>query len=256
MLTAFTRPPTDAIARCELTHLERQTIDVARALEQHRAYEYALAECGAKVVSLAPEPELADAVFVEDTAVALDDVAIIARPGAASRRPETESVARALANYRPLVHLTEPATLDGGDVLRVDDVVFVGASGRTNADGIRQFGTIARRHGYQTRPVPVSGCLHLKSACTHVGNRLLIVNPESVDVDVLADFELLHVLPEEAGAANTVLVGESVILAECYPRTAELLARLGLDVHTVDLSELQKAEAGGSCMSLLFEARS
>jgi dimethylargininase len=253
MLTALTRPPTDAIAHCELTHLERQPIDVALAIEQQRAYERALEECGARVVSLAPEPDLPDAVFVEDTAVVLDDVAVIARPGAASRQAETESVSRVLSDFRPLVHLAEPATLDGGDVLRVGNQMFVGVSTRTNAEGIRQIGTIARRHGCETRPVPVGDCLHLKSACTHVGGGLLIVNPALVDVDLFVEFELLHVLPDEPGAANTVLVGECVMIAESFPGTADLLVRLGLDVHTVDLSELQKAEAGGSCMSILLE---
>jgi len=253
VLVAITRPPTDALARCELTHLERQPIDVVLALEQHRAYEEALAECGAHVVSLAPEPDMPDAVFVEDAAVVLDDVAVITRPGAVSRRAETESVAKALADYRPIAHLTDPATLDGGDVLRVGDELFVGVSTRTNAEGIRQLGTIARRHGLETRPVPIRDCLHLKSACSHVGGGLLLVNPARVDVDLFAQFELLHVLPDELGAANTVLVGETVMIAESFPMTADLLARLGVDVVAVDLSELQKAEAGGSCMSLLLE---
>ncbi|MGD2135013.1 MAG: N(G),N(G)-dimethylarginine dimethylaminohydrolase [Gemmatimonadales bacterium] len=253
MIIALTRPPTDALARCELTHVERVPIDIDRAVEQHRAYESALADCGARVVSLAPEPDLPDAAFVEDTAIVLDDVAVITRPGAASRRRETEGVARVLADYRPLERLEAPATMDGGDVVRIGDLLLIGASTRTNGDGVRQFGAIARRHGYQTRPVPIGGCLHLKSACTHVGNGRLLVSPGWVDEDAIADLELLHVPAEEPHGANTVLVGAGVLMARGAPRTQELLEGHGIEVRTVDLSELRKAEAGGSCMSVVFE---
>lgn len=254
MIIAITRPPTEALTRCELTHLVREPIDVARALEQHRAYEAVLAECGARVVSLPPEPDLPDAVFVEDTAVVLDDVAVIARLGAESRRAETERVARALADYRPLERIDEPATLDGGDVVRMGDLLLVGASTRTNPDGVRQLGAIARRHGYQTRPVPLSECLHLKSACTHVGGGRLLVSPGWLDEDAVADLTLIRVPSEEPHGANTLLVGDVVVMAEGAPRTRELLEGHGIQVRTVDLSELQKAEAGGSCMAIILEA--
>ncbi len=148
------------MARCELTHLARSPIDVALAREQHRRYADLLASLGCQLVELAAEPELPDSVFVEDTAVVLDEVAVITRPGAESRRPEVASVAAALEHYRTCVSIRSPGTLDGGDVLRVGRRIFVGQSCRSNADGIGQFAAAVGPHGYQVVPV------QLKAACT------------------------------------------------------------------------------------------
>ncbi len=144
MLLALTRALSPRIVDCQLTHLERQPIDLARAAEEHTAYERQLSELGATVRRLPPAPELPDGVFVEDTAVVLDEVAVIARPGAESRRGETASVAADLAGYRPTIAIESPGTLDGGDVLVVDRQVFVGRSTRTNAAGIEQLRARAR----------------------------------------------------------------------------------------------------------------
>ncbi len=256
MLIAITRPPTEALARCELTLLERQPIDIDRAIAQHRAYERLLATLGARVVSLSPAPDLPDSAFVEDIAVVLDDVAVLTRPGAASRRGEIAGVAEALSAYRPVVALEPPATLDGGDVLRVDNLLLIGASGRTNAEGIRQLGAIARRHGCQTRPVPVDQrCLHLKSACSHLGQGALLANLALIDRDALSDFELVPVPPGEPGAANTFFVGDRLVISKGCPKTQAVLTSRGIAVETVDISELKKAEAAGSCLSLVFEER-
>ncbi len=251
-LVAITRPPTEALARCELTHLTRQPIDIPLGRVQHRAYEACLRRLGADVVSLAPEPDMPDAVFVEDIAVVLDEVAIITRPGASSRRQESASIADALKLYRPLRHITAPATLDGGDVLRVGNVLHVGASTRTNRDGMAQLEQIAAPFGYEVRSVAVTGCLHLKSACSHVGDGIILVNRDWIDVSPLGQEQLVDVPLEEPAGANTVLVGDTVLLATGFPRTLALLESIGRKVRTVDLSELRKAEAGGSCMSLVF----
>lgn len=253
-LVAVTRPPTEALARCELTHLDRQPIDAGVALSQHRAYEACLSRLGAEVVSLAPEPDLPDSVFVEDVAVVLEEVAIITRPGAASRRRERASVADALARYRPVQRIRAPATLDGGDVLRVGSVLYVGASTRTNADGVAQLEQIAAPFGYDVCSVAVTGCLHLKSACSHVGDGIILVNRNWIDASLLRPASLVDVPLEEPAAANTVLVRDTVVLAAGFPRTLAVLESLDRKVKTVDLSELRKAEAGGSCMSLIFEA--
>jgi dimethylargininase len=168
MLLALTRAVPQSIDRCELTHLQREPIDYARAVEEHEAYEACLRRLGCRVERLPDLPDHPDSVFVEDTAVVFDRVAVIARPGAASRRGEVESTARALAKHRTLAYILSPGTLDGGDVLVLDGVVFVGVSGRTNADGARQLATILAPHGILVVPVPVTGCLHLKSAVTAI----------------------------------------------------------------------------------------
>ena len=254
MLLAITRPPTDALAHCALTHLEREPIDIARAIGQHKQYEALLARLGAEVVSLMPEPELPDAVFVEDVAVVLDEVAVITRPGAASRLPEVASVERRLAAYRPLLRIDAPGTLDGGDVMRVGRALFVGRSSRTNEAGIALLTDAVGPFGYSVLPVAVTGCLHLKSACSHLGDGLVLINRGWIDAGALEGLELLDVPPERPGSANSFLVGETVVMAAGSPETATLVRATGRAVETVDLSELRKAEAGGSCMSLVFEA--
>ncbi|MDH3290128.1 MAG: arginine deiminase family protein [Gemmatimonadota bacterium] len=252
-VVAVTRPPTEALARCELTHLDRQPIDIALALAQHRAYEACLARLGAEVMSLPPEPDLPDAVFVEDVAVVLDRVAIITRPGAPSRRRERASTAAALKAFRSVQHVAAPAMLDGGDVLCVGKVLYVGRSTRTDAAGIAELERIAAPFGYVVRPVAVTGCLHLKSACSYVGDGMLLVNRNWIDAAAVQEEQLVDVPPGEPHAANTLMVGDTVVAAVGFPRTVALLERLGRTVETVELSELRKAEAGGSCMSVIFE---
>ncbi len=172
MLTAITRQVSRSINECELSFQERQPIDVQKAIDQHIAYEQLLSDLGIRVVRLAAEPHLPDAVFVEDPAVVVDEIAVISRMGAVSRRPEARSLADALSLYRPLKLLTEPATLDGGDVMRIGQTLYVGLSARTNHDGISQLTDILRPFDYVVKPVEVIGCLHLKSA-VHISGTTL-----------------------------------------------------------------------------------
>jgi dimethylargininase len=253
-VVAIVRPPTDALARCELTHLAREPFDVVLARDQHAGYVATLRNLGAQVIVLAPEPDLPDAVFVEDVAVVLDEVAVIANPGAASRRPEVPGVAAALAPFRPLMAITSPATLDGGDVLVMDRTLYVGRSSRTNDAGIAQLATHLMPYDYVVRPVDVTGCLHLKSACTYVGDGTVLANPRWADTGAFAGAEILAVAPAEPRAGNTFRVGDTLVMADSFPLTRRLLERRGFTVRTVAVSELQKAEAGGSCMSLVFAA--
>jgi dimethylargininase len=250
---ALTREVSPAIGACELTHLSRQPIDLERARAQHRSYEHALAALGCRVVRLPADPSLPDSVFVEDTAVVTDEVAVITRPGAASRRPETESVARALAPYRPLLSIEAPATLDGGDVLRLGRRVFVGLSSRTTEVGVAALRSRLGPLGYTVEGVPVSGCLHLKSAATAIGSDVVLVNPAWVDPGAFGAASVVEVEPEEPFAANAVLVGEALLVAAAFPRTRERLERRGLHVLAVDLSELAKAEGALTCCSLVLD---
>ena len=253
MLTAITRQVSPNINRCELSFDERKPIDVRKAIEQHETYRQLLSELGLRVIELAAEPDLPDSVFVEDPAIVVDEIAVISRMGAISRRPEADSLAQELSKYRPLQFLTEPATLDGGDVMRIGQNIFVGESARTNREGIEQLSRILRLHGYDVRPVSVTGCLHLKSACTYVGANRLIVNRSWIDAQMLSQFELIDVPVEEPNAANALLVDEVVVLPESFPKTRALLESRGIPVRLVNMSELQKAEGGVTCCSLIFD---
>ena len=251
---ALTRAVSPALDRCQLVHLERRPIDVALAREQHRVYETALRDAGCEVRTLPADPSLPDSVFLEDAAVVFDEVAVIARPGAESRVPETEPIARALADYRPLVQITAPATLDGGDVLRIGRTVYVGEGGRTNRAGIDQLAAAVAPHGYDVRPVAVRGCLHLKSAVTLVAPDTVLCNPRWVDPAAFAGLEVLDVAAGEPAAGNGLLVGARVIYPSCFPVTASYLAERGIEVRSVNVSELQKAEGAVTCCSLVFTA--
>jgi dimethylargininase len=251
---ALTREPGRSLARCVLTHIAREPIDVERAAAQHGAYIACLRDLGCRVVELPALDEHPDATFVEDTALVLDDVAVITRPGAPERRGECPSIAAALARYRPLRELHEPSTLDGGDVLRVGHVLYVGLSRRTNHAGLKELAHLVLEHGYRVKAVDVRGVLHLKSACTHLGRSVLLVNREWLSLERLAGFELVDVDPSEPFAANALAVGDAVVMASEFPRTAERVARAGFDVRCVELAELHKAEAGVTCSSLIFDA--
>ncbi len=255
--TAITREVSPGIERCELTHLSRLPIDLERATEQHRAYERALESLGCEVRRLPTSAELPDSVFVEDTAVVLDEVVVLARPGAPSRRPEVDEVAAALPDDRPRRVIEEPGTLDGGDVLRVGRTVLVGASDRTNYAGFAQLAGYLVPLGYQVRRVSVHGCLHLKTAVTEVADGLLLVNPRWLEPDALeevAAWDRIEVDPAEPFGANALRIGDSVVYAEKFPRTRARLEAEGLDVHPVDLSELAKAEGGVTCCCLSYPA--
>ncbi|MGH9766245.1 MAG: dimethylarginine dimethylaminohydrolase family protein [Blastocatellia bacterium] len=253
MLTAITRAVSPDLANCELTHLARREIDVAKAIEQHRGYEECLARLGVRVMRLPAKPDLPDSVFVEDTAIVLDELAVITRPGAMSRRAETESVAGALSEFRPLKFIQPPATIDGGDVMRVGRMLYAGLSARTNPAGIEQLRAIVEPYSYHVRAVETPGCLHLKSACAYPGRQTLLVNRRWINVQELAEFDLIDVHEDEPWAANTLAIGDTILAPDGFPRTRALLEERGFDVHAIDVSELRKAEAGVTCMSVIFK---
>jgi dimethylargininase len=255
-LVAVTREVSPAIGKCELTHLAREPIDIDRARAQHAAYEECLTGLGCDIVRLPAEPRLPDSVFVEDTAVVLDDVALVARPGAISRRAETKAIAEVLASYRKVFHIHAPSTLDGGDVLVVGRRVFVGLSRRTNQTGLDQVRSLLTPHGYRVTGVPVTGALHLKSAVTCVADRTLVINHNWTDTAAFAGgddgFDLIDVAPEEPFGANALLIGGAVVYPQAYPLTRTRLEDRGIKIIGVDVSELAKAEGGVTCCSLVF----
>ena len=253
MIVALTREVSASIADCELTHVARTPIDLAVARAQHEAYIEALELLGVRVVRLAELPAHPDAVFVEDTAVVLDEVAVLTRPGAASRRAEVDAMADALAPFRRTVRLTEPATLDGGEVLRLGRSLYVGHTPRTSREGIAALRGVVEPYGYEVREVAVSGALHLKTAVTQVSPDWILVNPDWVDAAEFDGFDALRVDPDEPFAANAVLVNDALIHSTAFPRTQAMLRAHGLRVTGVDASELAKAEGGVTCCSLLFD---
>jgi dimethylargininase len=253
MLIAVTRAVSPTLADCELTHRPRDPINIADATAQHTYYEETLRSLGATVVRAPPQPTLPDAVFVEDTALVLDEAAVLTRPGAPTRRPEVESIANVLSAYRPLVRIQAPGTLEGGDVLRVGRRLYVGLSSRTNRAGISQLTALLGNWGYEVIPVEVKGCLHLKSAVTQVAEHVVLINARLVRPECFAPMEMIAVAPAEPDAANALWVGATVIYPTHYPETSERLERAGLHVVPVPSTELAKAEGGVTCCSLLFE---
>ncbi len=254
MLSALTRAVSASLASCELTWLDRREIDIELAIEQHKQYEKALAALGVRVIPLPERPELPDAVFVEDPLLVFDEVAIVTRMGAASRRAESQSLAEAIAAFRPVRSILEPAALEGGDVMRIGRDVFVGLSSRTNAAGVGQLAKELEPFGYRVIPVEVRGCLHLKSACCPMGDGKILANTAWFDPGPLQDYRIIEVAADEPGAANILRIGDTVLMPESFPHTREIVRREGLGVRTVDISELMKAEAAVTCSSVIFEA--
>ncbi len=253
MLIAITRDISPNFNQCELTHLDRTPIDVELAQAQHHQYQAALRQLGCEVIALPAEPDLPDSVFVEDVAIVLDEVAIITRPGADSRKPEARLIAEALKPYRELRYIESPGTVDGGDVLRVGKTLYVGLSSRSNQAAIDQMRQHLAPFGYAVQGVEVTGCLHLKSAVTQVAADTLLINPQWLDAAYFKAFRLIEVDPGEPGAANAVWVDLGVIYPSSFPKTQQRLIEHGIRLIVVDASEVQKAEGAVTCCSLIFQ---
>ncbi|HXM44528.1 MAG TPA: arginine deiminase family protein [Bryobacteraceae bacterium] len=251
-LTAITRAVSPSMNDCQLAFAERQSIDIGKAIAQHGQYEACLASLGIAVVSLPALPDLPDAVFVEDPAIVLDEIAIVTRMGAESRRGESESLAEALARFRPLRRIAEPGTLEGGDVVRIGGTLFVGRSARSNDAGIAQLADELAPLGYAVKSVEMHGCLHLKSACTYLGRGTVLANRDWADLGPFGNVGVIDVPAGEPGAGDVLAIGDTAIVPVSFPETARFLERAGWQVLPIDVSELQKAEAGVTCMSLIL----
>lgn len=252
MTIAITREISPRFDECEITHIERAPIDLNLARSQHSQYVKALKELGCDVVELPAEAELPDSVFVEDTAFILPEVAVITRPGADSRKPETESIVGALSPYIELVRVREPATVDGGDVLVLGKKIYIGRSTRSNQEAIDQLNEMLGGYGYSVIGVPLHDCLHLKSAVSRVDDKTLLINSKWVDREYFEGFHLIEVDPSEPSAANCLPVGGSIIFPTAFPKTRAKLEELDYRVLTVDVSELAKAEGAVTCCSLIL----
>lgn len=237
---------------CELTYIGRDAIDLRKAREQHNQYCRQLAARGCRITVLTENQHFPDAAFVEDTAVVFDELAVITRPGAASRRAETALIADTLRPLRRLVEIKAPGTLEGGDILTIGRTVFAGLSSRTNLEGIEQLQAFLTPWGYTVIPVTVSGSLHLKTAITAVSSQTLLVNQEWIDTTPFEKFELIAVPAAEPWAGNCLGFEDNILMPAGNPITVAHLQQRGFSVTEIDISEFQKAEAGLTCMSLLF----
>lgn len=250
---AITRGVSATINDCELTHVARTPIDVALAREQHSAYESCLASLGCEIRRIPADDRYPDAVFIEDTAIVLDELAVMTRPGAESRRGELNAVAAILGEYRTLVRIEAPATIDGGDVLQLDEVLYVGRTRRTTDEGIAQLRELIAPFGYRVVSIDVDGCLHLKSAVTRVGADVLLMNRRWVSPSIFDGWRIIDVDDTEPAAANALRIGESVIFPEELTRTRRKLEAEGIEVIAVPAGELAKAEGGVTCCSVIVQ---
>jgi dimethylargininase len=242
------RRPSPRLAAGELTHLSRAPVDPDLALRQWAGYVAAFADRGWAVTEVEPADEHADGVFVEDAVVVFDDLAVLTNPGAASRRGEVASVARALDGLvATIARITSPGTLDGGDVLKVGRTAYVGRGSRTNAEGIAQLAALVEPRGWTVVPVPVTRVLHLKSGVTALPDGTVIGHAPAVNTPhpyprfVPVPEERFVSVPEEHGA---------VIMSADAPRTAALHRERGLDVVTVAITEFEKLEGCVTCLSV------
>jgi dimethylargininase len=252
MTVAITREISPRFNECEITHIERTPIDLDVARAQHHEYVQALKALGCDVIELPAEPDLPDSVFVEDTAFILPEAAVITRPGADSRKPETESIIRALTPHIKLVQVREPATVDGGDVLVLGKKIFIGLSTRSNQESVDQLNELLGRYEYQVTGVQMHDCLHLKTAVTRVDDNTLLINPRWVDTYHFENFKWIEVDPSEPFAANCLPIGSSIVYPTAFPKTCAKLEVAGYNVTTVDVSELAKAEGAVTCCSLIL----
>jgi dimethylargininase len=247
---AFVREPSESLARCELTHLARTPIDFELAKKQHSAYVAALSELGARLEWLPKLPEHPDAVFVEDTAVLISDMAIVTRPGASERRGEVESVATALRAHREVRRIEAPARLDGGDVLVIGRSVFVGLSTRTNVEAVTALRELLGT-AFTVIGVPLAACLHLKSACSFIPPDLIVANSAWIDPKMFAPLRIIETEVGEPAAANTLTLRDCTLVSASAVRTEQKLRRAGVSTRALDISEFEKAEAALTCMSLI-----
>jgi dimethylargininase len=253
VVIAITRQVSPRFNECEITHIDRSPINIDLARAQHEGYTQALRDMGCEVIELPAEADLPDSVFVEDTAVILPEAAVITRPGAESRRPETESIIHPVGMYRELLFIQEPGTVDGGDILVLEKDIFVGMSTRSNQAAVDQMNALLGKFGYCAQGVELHDCLHLKSAVTRVDAKTLLINRNWVDTHHFANFDLIDVDPAEPYAANCLPVNGEIIFPEAFPKTRAKLEARGYQVRTVPVDELAKAEGAVTCCSLIIQ---
>ena len=253
MSNAIIRSISPKMANCELTHLERQPIDIQLAISQHKVYEDTLRQLGYQIIQAEAAPHLPDSVFVEDCVVVLDELAILTHPGAESRREEVEGLVAALKPFRELHYIQPSSIIDGGDVLVIGKQIWIGLSNRSDESGVEQFRNITAPYNYSVEGVRVTGCLHLKSAVTQVAEKTVLINPNWIDASLFKNFNIIKTHPDEPHAANALLLNQAVIFPKAYPLTAQKIIDAGIKIIQLDNSEVIKAEGALTCCSVIFD---
>jgi dimethylargininase len=247
---AFVKPPAETYASALTMEADPRPVDLALARQQHFAYVTQLRQLGLSVTELAPDPRFPDSCFVQDVAFVCDGQLIVTRPGADSRRGEPEAMMDALTSISlPMQTIFAPATLDGGDVMLTEDKVYVGLSERTNAQAVEQLRGMLKR---EVIAVPLPAGLHLLSSCTYLGDERILVTPECSEVQELVGFEQFVLPPQEAYAANVLVLGKDVVMPAGFLLAASQLEDAGFTLHLLDMSEFEKRDGGVTCLSLLY----
>ncbi len=247
---AIVRPVPDSYDRCVRTNVKR--IDVALAKRQHAEYCKALQKLGLELIWIEGDNTLPDSCFVEDTAVILGEKAIICNMKIKSRVKEVTEVAKVLEKLKETYYIKPPATIDGGDVLKIEDKVFVGLSDRTNPHAIHQLRKILENSNLEIVPVKVRNVVHLKSACTYLGNNYVILSKGHFDTDILRDYKKIVVPRGEEYAADCLAINGTVLMARGHPKTKKLIEKEGFFVKELEMSEFRKGEGALTCLSIIW----
>ncbi|MGY5877131.1 MAG: arginine deiminase family protein [Candidatus Thorarchaeota archaeon] len=248
---AIVRPPGRSFCNCISSHPQHDTIDLNKAFEQHKLYTETLEDIGLEIIPMAPQDELPDSCFVEDTAVIHEGKAFISRMGAEPRHSEVESIELMLGDYLKVERAKEPATVEGGDVIHLEERLICGVTQRTNYDGITQMTEFLDT---EILGIPDPSIVHLKSYITYLGRNTMLATKTYADHPILMElgYDMLRVDDQESYAANSLTVHGTVLLPSGYPKTLEMLQRASFDVVTLDMSEFMKCEGALTCLSLIF----
>lgn len=249
---AIVRGVPDSFQNCITTFHGKPEINIGLAKQQHREYSRTLSSLGLTVIRLRADNTLPDCCFTEDTAIVVDELAIITIPGAPGRIPETIVIEKELSAFKTIVHIKQPGTIDGGDVLKIGKTIFIGASARTNQEGIRQVATIVKPLGYGVVPVKIKDTLHLKSVCTYLGRGCILLAQGYFDDTAFSEYDKVVVPKEEEYCANCLVIKGNVLIPRGFPRTKELIGKNGFPVIELDMSEIEKAEGALTCLSVIF----
>lgn len=249
---AIVREIANTYNNCVVTFSDTPLIDVSLAKQQHNNYCNVLSQVGVDITKLEADDNLPDCCFVEDTAIIIEDIAIITYLGTESRVNETYEIEKSLKNYKKIYHINLPGTIEGGDVLKIDKKIYVGISQRTNIEGINQLALIVKDKGYEVIGVNIWDTLHLKSACTYLGNNVVIFSQGHFDESIFSSYDTIIVPKEEEYCANTLTINGQVLIPKGFPITKGLITIKGFSVIELEMTEIQKAEGALTCLSLLF----
>jgi dimethylargininase len=249
---AIVRNIPNSFPQCITAFSGKSPIDVILAQQQHELYCKTLVELGLKLVRIEADNSLPDCCFTEDAAIVTDVLGIISLPGTESRHAEIIEMEKALTSFKKIRHIAAPATIEGGDVLKIGKKLFIGNSARTNDEGIKQVANMVSELGYEVIPVKIRNTLHLKTVCTYLGNNCIIYADGHFDENIFAEYDKIIVPATESYCANTLVVNGKVLIPKGFPLTRSLIEKKGFSVIELDMSEIEKADGALTCLSVIF----